>query len=191
MKSKNKYLSNIFTGVLVAFVAAMFIFPSFKGNVMQGLMKIGLFQPNIPSSNEPIITDIASNEAENVLFENKKGEVIPLASLKGKVVFVNFWATWCPPCIAEMPTIQALYSEHQDNDEVVFMMVDVDNKREKSQDFMDKRKLNLPIYTPASSIPSSYLGGAIPTTLVFNKSGEVVFKHEGMGDFSSKKSSSF
>src|SRR5690554_1291113 len=171
MKPKNKYLSNIFTGVLVAFVAAMFLFPSFKGKVMQGLMKVGLFQPNIPDvSKEKAITEFTSNsENHNIFFENPKGQVIRLSSLKGKVVFINFWATWCPPCIAEMPTIQKLYSEFKDNDKVSFIMLDVDNQREKSQKFMDKRKFDLPVYTPESSIPSTYLSGAIPTTLVLNK----------------------
>jgi thiol-disulfide isomerase/thioredoxin len=193
MKPKNKYLSNISTGVLVAFVAAMFLFPSFKGKVMQGLMKVGLFQPNIPDiSKEEVVTEFASNtEMDRILFKNNDGEVIPLSSLKDKVVFINFWATWCPPCIAEMPTIQKLYSEFKDNEDIVFMMVDVDNQREKSQAFMDKRKFDLPIYTPAGPIPSSYLGGAIPTTLVLNKQGEVVFKHEGMGDFSNEEFKTF
>lgn len=193
MKTKKNILSNIFTGVLVALVAALFLFPSFKGKVMQGLMKVGLFQPNVPTlSTEQVPTDFASNrEPEHALFENKDNEVVQLASLKGKVVFINFWATWCPPCIAEMPTIQTLYSEFKDNENVVFMMVDVDNKREKSQKFMDKRKFDLPVYTPVSSIPSSYLGGAIPTTIVINKYGRMVFKHEGMGDFSNDEFKTF
>ncbi len=193
MRSKNKIISNIFTGVLVAFVAAMFFFPSFKGKVMQGLMTVGLFQPSIPDvSKEKPTAEFASNsENDNIFFENHKGESIRLSSLKGKVVFINFWATWCPPCIAEMPTIQNLYSEFKDNDKVAIIMLDVDNQREKSQKFMDKRKFDLPVYTPASSIPSSYLSGAIPTTLVLNKWGKVVFKHEGMGDFSSEKFKTF
>ena len=188
MKDKKKLRSNIFTGVLVAFVIAMFVFPSFKGTVMQGLMKVGLFQPSIPkSSQETSLAEFSSTQDEQVLLENNNGEVVQLASLKGQVVFVNFWATWCPPCIAEMPTIQKMYDEFKGNDKFEVLMVDVDNKRDKSQNFMDKRKFDLPLYTPVSPIPTSYLGGAIPTTLVLNKYGQVVFKHEGMGNFSSKK----
>src|SRR5690606_5603469 len=109
---KRKYFSNIATAVLISFVVAMFLFPSFKGKVMQGLMKIGLFQPDVPSmsKDQPAAAFPSDQEEHNVLFENNNGEVIQLASLKGKVVFINFWATWCPPCIAEMPTIQKLYS---------------------------------------------------------------------------------
>jgi thiol-disulfide isomerase/thioredoxin len=186
-------LSNIFTSILILFILAMLFSSDFKGKVMENLMKVGLFQPSIP--NEPL-ADLtagisASNTSEEILFRNMDGEVIELADQKGKVVFINFWATWCPPCIAEMPSINKLYSNFKDNESVVFMMVDVDNSPVKSQKFMDKRNFNLPIYTPASPIPSSYMEGAIPTTLVLNKYGKVVLKHEGMGDFSNEEFKTF
>lgn len=192
MKIKSKHYSNISTGIMIAFIAALFLFPSFKGKVMQGLMKVGLFQPKVPNPDKVESLENEVNIEELVVaFDSGNGKTTSLADLKGKVIFINFWATWCPPCIAEMPTIQKLYSEFRDNDATIFMMVDVDGKRDKSQRFMDKRNLDLPLYTPVSSIPSSYLGGAIPTTLVFNKQGDLVFKHEGMGDFSSSKFRSF
>ncbi|MFB5946462.1 TlpA family protein disulfide reductase [Albibacterium profundi] len=194
MKLKDKIsLSNIFTGVLVIFVLAMLFSPDFKGLVTQNLMKVGLFQPDVPNgSSEEMAAGISANENnEEILFKDPAGYVIELSDQKGKVVFINFWATWCPPCIAEMPSINKLYSELKDNDKVVFMMVDVDNNRGKSEKFMEKRDFDLPVYTPASSIPSSYMSGAIPTTLVLNKYGKVVFKHEGMGDFSNNEFKEF
>lgn len=194
MKLKDKIsLSNIFTGVLVIFVLAMLLSPDFKGLVTQNLMKVGLFQPDVPNgSSEEMAAGFSANENnEEILFKDPDGYVVELSDQKGKVVFINFWATWCPPCIAEMPSINKLYSELKDNDKVVFMMVDVDNNRGKSEKFMEKRDFDLPVYTPASSIPSSYMSGAIPTTLVLNKYGKVVFKHEGMGDFSNNEFKEF
>lgn len=190
IKWKEKFsASNITTGILVIFVTAMLFSPNFKGLVMQNLMKIGLFQPKVPDGSTDVMSaGISVNSLnEEILFENPKGEVIKLSDQRGKVVFINFWATWCPPCIAEMPSINTLYSELRDNDKVMFLMVDMDNNRAKSQKFMDKRKFDLPVYTPASSIPSSYMSGSLPTTLVLNKYGKVVFKHEGMGDFSNEE----
>lgn len=194
MSLRNKIsLSNFFTGILVVFVLAMLFSPSFKGVVMQNLMKIGLFQPSIPDGPTVEVAAEINTATHNreILFKNMNDEVIELSDQKGKVVFINFWATWCPPCIAEMPTINKLYSSFRDNENVMFMMVDVDNDPIKSQKFMDKRKFDLPVYTPASPIPSSYMGGAIPTTLVLNKYGQVVFKHEGMGDFSNAEFKDF
>lgn len=134
---------------------------------------------------------IPAAQTPEVKFKGENGKIVSLNSLKGKVVFINFWATWCPPCIAEMPSIDALYSEFRDNDKVRFLMVDVDNNRAKSEKFMDNRKFDLPVYTPAGPVPPSYFSDAIPTTLVLNKEGKVVFKHEGMSDFSDEEFKSF
>ena len=86
-----------------------------KGLLIEGLMKIGLFQPDIPKvaaeSNVP-----ASNKTsltQDVEFIDSKGNTISLFYQNGKVVFINFWATWCPPCIAEMPTIDQLHEKYK------------------------------------------------------------------------------
>jgi len=186
-------VSNLITTIMVVFVLAMLFIPSFKGGVMQNLMKIGLFQPKVPNgTTEELAASFAANDVTNdILFKNRKGEVIELADQKGKIVFINFWATWCPPCIAEMPSIQTLYNSFKNNDKVMFLMVDVDNSPSKSQKFMEKRKFDMPVYTPASPIPSSYMSGSIPTSLVLNKYGKVVFKHEGMGDYSNEEFTAF
>lgn len=180
--------SNIITAILVFFGLALVFKPNFKGQVIQGLMKIGLFQPSIPKAEKNDLVELASySQNEAVLFKDKNGKNLDLADLKGKVVFINFWATWCPPCIAEMPTIQTLFNTCKEDERIVFLLVDVDNDIHKSQKFMDKKKFNLPVYTPASPIPSNFLGGSIPTTLVLNKNGKIVFHHEGTADYSNKE----
>ncbi|QEC52566.1 TlpA disulfide reductase family protein [Anseongella ginsenosidimutans] len=143
-------------------------------------------EPAQASSAQP-----SSIQQGSVLFKSAEGELIDLSRQQGKVVFINFWATWCPPCIAEMPSIQKLYSAFKDDEKFLFLMVDVDNKPERSLKFMQKGDYDLPVHTPASAIPPSFLGGAIPTTLVLDKKGEVVFKHEGMGDYSAPEFQSF
>jgi len=140
---------------------------------------------------ENVMSAMPAAQTPDVNFKDENGKTVSLNSLKGKVLFINFWATWCPPCIAEMPSIAKLRSEFRNNDKIMFLMVDVDNNRAKSEKFMKKRKFDLPVYTPAGPVPPSYLGGAIPTTLVLNKNGNVVFKHEGMSDFSDGEFKSF
>lgn len=194
IKLKDKVTpSNIFTALLVVFALAMLLSPDFKGLVSGNLMKIGLFQPKVPQGPVSEMAEVidANSETETVRFRNPEGKIIDLSAQKGKVLFINFWATWCPPCIAEMPYINQLYEEFNDQEKLMFLMVDVDNNRDKSQKFMNKKGYDLPVYTPASAIPSSYMNGSIPTTLVLNKRGEVVLKHEGMGDFSNAKFKAF
>ncbi|MEH6307215.1 redoxin family protein [Olivibacter sp. CPCC 100613] len=129
-------------------------------------------------------TEAETEETPDMLFKNKDGQVISLKSLKGKVVFINFWATWCPPCIQEMPSINKLKQTFKGNDNIEFIMVDVDNKIEQSTAFMEENKYDLPVYTPASNIPPDYLGEAIPTTVVLDKNGDMVGRMEGGRDYS-------
>lgn len=130
-------------------------------------------------------TEAPVSTTSSLSFTDKDGKSVSLSSLKGKVVFINFWATWCPPCIQEMPTINELKGKYKGNDDIVFLMVDVDNKMEKSTAFMEKNKYDLPVYVPVSSIPSDYLGSSIPTTVILDKSGDMIARIEGGRDYTS------
>ena len=118
---------------------------------------------------EEVAKEEAPAKTSDISFKGEDGKPVTLSSLKGKVVFINFWATWCPPCIHEMPSINELRQSFKGNDDIVFMMVDVDNKMEKSSAFMQENKYDLPVYVPVSNIPSDYLGSAIPTTVILEK----------------------
>lgn len=124
-------------------------------------------------------------QRDEVRFMDSQGKTVSLGDLKGKVIFLNFWATWCPPCIAEMPSINKLRQSLKDEQDIVFMLVDVDNNLKKSTAFMKKKKYDLPVYAPASAIPSTFLEGAIPTTVIIDKKGEIIARIEGGRDYSS------
>lgn len=127
--------------------------------------------------------EIPAPEDSDLSFKDKGGNIVTLSSLKGKVVFINFWATWCPPCIHEMPSINELKHSFKDSDNIEFLLVDVDNKIEKSTAFMEENDYDLPVFVPASIIPSSFLGGAIPTTVILDKNGEMVARLEDGRDY--------
>lgn len=185
-------LPNASTAILLVFAILMLVSPAVKGVVIQGLMRIGLFQPDVYAKNENLpISTISQGEKSEVLFKDEEGNVMNLSDLKGKVVFINFWATWCPPCIAEMPSINKLQSQFKDNKEFIILMVDADNQLDKSIKFMSKRNFDLKVFTPASQIPTELLGNALPTTILLNKKGEVVFKHEGGADYSNQDFQSY
>ncbi|MCU7375709.1 TlpA disulfide reductase family protein [Paucibacter sp. O1-1] len=93
--------------------------------------------------------------------------------LKGKVVFINFWATWiCAPCVAEMPSINALQDRFGDNDDIVFLMVDVDGNDEKSAKFMKEHQFDLNVFKAASAIAPVFMQGTIPTTVILDRKGK-------------------
>lgn len=184
-------MSTVLSILLGMFGIALIFIPDTKAWVSRGLMNIGLFKPNLERVEPPAGNALASAvetpalpAQPSVYFADGEGNRIDAANQQGKVVFVNFWATWCPPCIAEMPAIDKLYQQFKDNDNVVFVLADVDGKYEQSKQFMDDRKLGLPVHLPAGQIPEQWLGNAIPTTLILDKQGRVAARHEGMADYS-------
>ncbi|HLT87130.1 MAG TPA: TlpA disulfide reductase family protein [Sphingobacterium sp.] len=187
-----KIVSNI---VLVGLIILL-ILPDGRTWVQQGLMKIGLFKPKLekaekaPNQHAEVEAPSGSNYA-GVAFSDDNGEIINIPDLKGKVVFLNFWATWCPPCKAEMPSIQVLKDKFKDNDQVAFLIVEIEGKKEKARDFMQQGNMDLPIFYPESQIPGEWLGGAIPTTVILDKTGKIAAQHEGMADYSRTEVSDF
>jgi len=178
MSSKKKsYREYIFYTIILG----LFLWPTSRTFFQQQMMKIGFFQPKF--SNKAVLNN-GTDITETASFTSLDGQVINTVDLKGKVVFINFWATWCGPCIAEMPSIQVLYNRFKDNENVAFLLVEVDGNREGAQKFMNTQKLHLPLFFPNSNIPSTWLGGTIPSTVVLNKSGILVDQKQGMYDYS-------
>lgn len=183
MKLKKMFTKkNIFNGLFILLLLVIVFVPAAKSFMLQGLMQVGFLKPSITQEQKEISTDLS-----NIKFKDAKGAELNLAQLNGKVVFINFWATWCPPCLAEMPSINNLHQKFSADKDVVFIMVDADGDFPKSQNYMDKRKYKMPVYTMASSIPENLFKGSLPTTIVFDKKGRVSFHEEGAANYGSQK----
>ncbi len=129
----------------------------------------------------------ATNETEkvgNILFAGQDGNEIVLRDLRGKVVFINFWATWCLPCKIEMPGINKLRKSFADNPDIVFLTVDVENDLPNSVAYMKKKRFDLPVYAVKNGLPQGFLPNAIPVTIIINKKGIVVAKEVGAINYS-------
>jgi peroxiredoxin len=101
------------------------------------------------------------------------GEKWTLKSLKGKVVLLNFWATWCPPCNREMPDMQALYDKYKDQGLVVLAVTDEESA--KVEPFISKRKFTYPILLDTGRKVNEEFGvEGIPKTFVFDRDGKLV-----------------
>lgn len=122
--------------------------------------------------------------------ENSKGERMSMKEFKGKVIFFNVWATWCPPCIEEMPTIHNLYESIGDT-EVEFLMLSMNQDFQKAIDFRDKYGYNFEIYALKGPMPAMYHTELIPTTFVINSEGYLVLQHDGMGQFDTEEFKEF
>lgn len=134
-------------------------------------------------------TEIPEAEQKKIDYDlqlqNIDGSQVHLSEYKDKVLFINIWATWCAPCIAEMPGIQALYDDI-DSEEIVFIMLSMDDELEKAKKFIKRKSFTFPTYLPASRVPEVFRAPSIPTTFVVNKEGKIVSKKVGMADYDSK-----
>jgi thiol-disulfide isomerase/thioredoxin len=105
------------------------------------------------------------------------GTEVSLESARGKVIFLNVWATWCGPCVAEMPSIQRLY-ERVRGDDVFFACV-TEEPADVARAFLAKNGLTLPVFTMVGSLPETFKRRGIPSTFVLSKTGAVAFSHVG------------
>lgn len=124
-----------------------------------------------------------TQEQESELLD-AEGKALNFDAFEGKVVFINNWASWCPPCIAEMPTILELKKEFEDED-LAFVMVSFDQSPDKALRWMDQREMDLPVYFPASKFPREYVTDAIPATFILDREGKLLHRQMGMADYSS------
>ena len=189
MKSKIFSKAGLFAAIFTLVAGVLLISPDAKA------LLFGSKNINMNSSTTPVQSNASAQSVNNepegpvvfpsapsVIFKDGNGTTIDISKQKGKVLFINFWATWCPPCIQEMPSINKLKKQFDEKD-IMFLMVDVDNNYKKSSKFMANNKYELLVYTPASEIPKELLSGSIPTTVIIDKEGKVVGHHEGGADY--------
>lgn len=189
MKVLNYFKNNIGNIIFILVMAALFFSTDARALLIRGLMFTGLYnaEVNIDSKGSTPINTIPPP----MIFKSEKGEIINTSERNGKVYFINFWATWCPPCRAEMPSINTLASKIKNKDKVEFIMVDVDAKLKSSIGYMKKHSFNLKVYTSESIIPGNIFGGSLPTTAIIDANGRIVFHHTGMADYNNQEMINF
>lgn len=133
-------------------------------------------------------TLIDKTDREVVVYSNWRlqsdsNTTLDFKETEGKVVFLNFWATWCPPCIAEMPSIQELYKDY--NDKVVFLFVTNEDFKTVKQ-FKTKKDFDFLVFNPLNEIPEKLTTTSIPRTFIINRKGEIVVDESGAIDWNSE-----
>jgi peroxiredoxin len=144
--------------------------------------------PSLPGSTadgvSPLNSDnIINSPAPDFILKDMSGKAVSLSALKGKVVLLNFFATWCPPCRAEMPSFNKLSRAlKQRGLEVV--AVSSDRSIDDLKDFLDKNKIDFPVLFDADrATTKKYRVFSMPTTFLINKNGLIVEKFYGEYDW--------
>lgn len=115
----------------------------------------------------------AQRQNADFTLSDLQGKQWRLRDLRGKVVLVNFWATWCPPCRKEMPDLQSLYEKYKDQGFVVLSISD--EEAAKVQPFIAERKITYPILLdPGRKVNDTFMVEGIPKSFVYNREGKLV-----------------
>lgn len=117
-----------------------------------------------------------------------QGNEVDMRQYKGKVIFLNLWATWCGPCRAEMPSIQKLY-DSTDKEKVVFIMLALDNEenQNKIHKYIQDKQFTFPVFVPHNYLPKLLQVPSIPTTFIIAKDGKIKSKKSGASNYGTEK----
>lgn len=168
-------------GIMLSVVAFLYftgLLPVIVGGLQTVLLSTGLIKPKIEIPN--LTEQQFDYRGKFLTFDGKE---INLESYRGKTVFINLWASWCGPCRAEMPHISELYKSVQNEPDLEFLMIGIDNDIKKSQNFLEGKSWSFPTAHASFGLNQSLQSESIPTTLVINPSGKIVFYQEGMSNF--------
>jgi thiol-disulfide isomerase/thioredoxin len=125
--------------------------------------------------------------AEDFPFRTLDGKVEWLSEMRGKVVFVDLWGTWCIQCVAEMPTVQELYNHYRGDPGVVFLVISRMDSPATVRRFASLHHYDLPFYTmDDDSIPTSMQLHQFPATFLYAADGTLAAKHTGAADWSGR-----
>ena len=129
--------------------------------------------PQFADAMKRLEADDAMRQNIEFTLTDLQGKVWRLQDLRGKVVLVNFWATWCPPCRKEMPDIQALYDKYKDQGFVVLAISDEDVA--KVQPFITEKKIGYPVLLdPGRKVNEAFRVEGIPKSFVYDREGKLV-----------------
>ena len=171
MEFLKKNWSNI---LLIAFIVLLFI-PQTRKPLQVGLNRLIAFSPSTVSEK-----DREALDNYNWNLRKLDGTPVNLSQSTGRVAIINLWATWCPPCIAEMPSFEKLYEDYGNKVDFYFVSSE---EAEKLHRFLEKKNYRLPVYQPLSMPPGQMQSTSLPTTYLLSKNGKIVVDKKGSANW--------
>lgn len=127
----------------------------------------------------------------NFKINDLQGNTVDFRTFRGKVVFINLWATWCGPCRSEMPSIQKMYDQIDKHEiQVVMLSIDDLKQTEKVKKYVSDKNFTFPVYTLSdefNTLPQQLQVPSIPVTYIIDKNGVIVKEDIGMQNYNTSK----
>lgn len=176
---KKTWFAKNWSNVLFVIVVVLFLIPSTRFHLQVFINRTFSFSPSIENEKE-----LNQLEDYNWQLINQNEQAVNFNVSKGKVILINFWASWCGPCVAEMPSLQKLYNTHQNNVDFYFIARD---EKKAINHFITRENYDFPIYFEKQSSPKLLESNQLPTTYLIDKSGKIWIKKTGAADWNSDK----
>jgi len=153
-------------------IMALLLIPASRNAISRTIIRYSLFQPHENKSIKYLSNSFYSWKIQDV----RTKKIITLDELKDKVLFVNFWATWCPPCVAEMPSIEKLNTLY--GNKIAILLI-CDEPNATVLPFLSANGIRTPVYQSMSSVPLELASESFPTTFLISKNGRIVISRRG------------
>ena len=166
---------NIIYLILVAILVVLWAFPNLMNKIKTQFFPIATIEQAISISEADYDIEL-------------KGMNVPNSNLKNfrnKNIFLNFWGTWCPPCRAEWPSIQALYESKKEK-ELNFVLIAMQDEEETVKKFLKENNYTVPVYIAQSPVSDKLLPKAFPTTFLIDNKGQILYKEDASKDWNSE-----
>ncbi len=162
----------------------------FKGLIISVILLAGLaviiFGTQKEESQRVKSKAVVGQEAPKLALTDASGNSYDLPKLKGKVLFINFWAPWCQPCREEMPSIQALYNRFKDNPQFQMLTILYKEDLAKAEAYLKENNFKLPVLLDSNGTTAEAFGiTGIPETYIVDKKGSIRDRHIGPEDWNS------
>ncbi|MDN5214312.1 TlpA disulfide reductase family protein [Fulvivirgaceae bacterium BMA12] len=180
-KVRKEILSWVLTLAIFGFLYITGLHRQIAAGLQRVVVATGIIRPETD-----LVLDNKPQVDYNFTLKSRTGENVSFEDLKGKVIFMNLWATWCAPCLAEMSDIHDLY-QSVDSSKVAFVMISRDDRFGRAKQYVDKKEYTFPIYQLNGPLPEVFSTKSIPTTYVISKNGKIAVKKTGFATYNTEE----
>lgn len=174
-----RFLKKNWSDILFLLIIMLLIVPQTRMPIQVFVQRVISFSPSIIDEDDRVHLNDYNWDLSEL-----NGEAVNFSSSQGKVVLLNFWATWCPPCVAELPSMQALYKKHKNKVDFYFI---TNEDPTRIVQFLDKHGYEIPIYFELGATPEILNSGSLPTTFLISGDGEIMIRKTGAANWDSEK----
>ena len=159
----------------------LFIFSLLIPSTRTLIIRATLFRPKIAAE---ATANIMKPEEYQILLEDMNGNSIQLADYSNQTIFLCFWATWCPPCRAEMPSVQKLYEKYGDKVKIFLI---TSEERTKVEAYLKENEYDLPVYFQRSGSSGNLDVSSLPTSFLISATGQILIHKKGAANWNSRE----